>query len=242
MRITEAAVLGLLLSVSVLRDAGAERLDQSVRRAKKKSKKSKGASSSKSSKSSSSESKTSQSRAAKSVKSGKTGKGKGSNGAKEVDAAATIPLAPDDLGIRFNKIVYVDQPSVPMDVQERTLTPQDYPLAGDTGVWLRQSQCPSVIMEEDCFECEMSFEALIQSVGGHPTHPSSNPDSPFWDEFREVVDMQKKRLAGVDPLEVMPLADTWKDFTIAEVAKAVHNEVRLVAVDPGFNKAILSFW
>ena len=38
---------------------------------------------------------------------------------------------------------------------------------------------------------------------------------------------QKHRLLDADPHDVMPMAETWKNMSIAQVAEAVHDEVRL---------------
>jgi hypothetical protein len=145
---------------------------------------------------------------------------------------STSPPSDDDLGLRFSKVAWKDPSMVPSIVQ-RSLVAEDYPLQGYMGYWVRQSKCPSVVMEKDCFECQVPFEDLVNLVGGHPTHPSGNPESPYWTEFREVVDMQKLRLQGADPMTVMPLADTWKNMSIAAVAEAVHNEY------PGFHHETL---
>lgn len=146
----------------------------------------------------------------------------------EVESLATkVPspsptLPSDDLGLRFSKITFPNN-EVPSDA-ELPMTPRNYPLKVDTFSWLRLSQCPSIIVESECFECDISFAELVDSVGGHPSHPSSNEHSPFWRELQEVTTVQHLRLGDVDPEETMPLPDLWKGFDIHAVAEAVHDE------------------
>ena len=128
-----------------------------------------------------------------------------------------------DLGIRFSKIVFDDENT---NTSRLPLRKRDYPIDGETALWLRNSKCPSIITSENCYECDTDFETLIEAIHGKPTHPSRNPNSTYWDELREVSLMQAHRRNGTDPKEVMPIPKIWKDFTIEEVAAAVHNEVR----------------
>jgi len=137
-----------------------------------------------------------------------------------------------DLNIRFNKVgEVVGATAVHLDAD-------DYPISLETAAWLRKSECWSVIQREDCgASCKYDFEEIIAAIGGYPTHPTSDPNSPFWHEFRHVVKTQQHRLNDVQPGLIMSIPDIWKDYTIAEVAEAVHNEY------PGENQAnlILSF-
>jgi hypothetical protein len=126
-----------------------------------------------------------------------------------------------DLNIRFSKIFFVDQN---VNTSLLPLTKDDYPLDKETAMWLRTSQCPSITIPENCYECDMSFKDLIEAVGGEPTHPSRDPASPYWDELREVTRVQKQRRNNADPKEIMPIAKIWKNFTIKDVAEAVHDE------------------
>lgn len=132
----------------------------------------------------------------------------------------------DDLGIRFSKFHYLD-PANPPQGAHRPMTVDDYPITLETALWLRQTTAISVVVEDDCQqnECNIDLETLLQSVGGLPPRPSSNPNHVFWGEFCEVVIAQQKRLAGVDPTEVMPLPAIWNGYSIHDVAEAVHDEV-----------------
>ena len=67
---------------------------------------------------------------------------------------------------------------------------------------------------------------LVSWAGGKPSFPTcSGKNFQFWNELREVVEVQKMRLAGGNACEVMPLPILWKDFSMEEAAEAVRNEV-----------------
>jgi membrane-associated phospholipid phosphatase len=135
----------------------------------------------------------------------------------------------DDLGIRFSKIVFADESA--NGTSRLPLTKDDYPIDMETASWLRSSQCPSIINPENCYECDMSFETLIEAIHGEPTHPSRSPNSSYWDELREMTLTRAHRLNDTDPKEVMPIAKIWENLTIKEVAEAVHNEVCLNVIE-----------
>ena len=137
--------------------------------------------------------------------------------------ATKAPLDPYDLGLRYNKIKFKDD-IVPKGAM-LPMMPEDYPLDLATAQWFRKSLCPSIIVEADCSECDISFKYLIDSVGGLPSNPSSDITSPFWENFREVVDMQEKRLKNASVSEFIPLPVIWQGFNISDVADAVHNEI-----------------
>jgi hypothetical protein len=134
---------------------------------------------------------------------------------------------PNDVGLRFSKVTFPGG-EVP-DGAQLPMSRSSYPLNLETATWFRLSLCPSIIVEEDCFDCDMSFESLIESIGGLPSNPSSDPSSGFWDDFREVVIVQEKRLMDASASSILPLPVLWKDFDIHEVAEAVHDE------PPGFH-------
>lgn len=128
--------------------------------------------------------------------------------------AKVFPVPADDLGMRFNKF----------GSAAPTMTSKDFPMTQAQAVSLRHTRCVSLIHSSDCDECYMPIWRLIDQVGGMPTNPSSNPDSPFWKEMQEVTDMQNNRKKNLDPNTFMPLPKLWKNFTIHEVAEAVHDE------------------
>ena len=139
----------------------------------------------------------------------------------------------NDLGIRFSKVEFFDENNKPPGAH-LPFRPEDFPISMDDARWLRDTQAVSIITEEECpeHECNIPFETLIESVGGLPSHPSDNPKHQFWDELCEVVEMQENRIAGVDPLSVMPLPKIWDGYDIHDVAEAVHDEVRVPTVTP----------
>jgi hypothetical protein len=134
---------------------------------------------------------------------------------KQVAPNPLLTLSPTDLDIRFNKVVL----SVRLGYAE-------YPVNETTATLLRNSNGASVL-REDCFECspKVSFRSLIDSIGGLPTHPSRNSDSPYWERLREVVTVQQQRARNVDPHLIMPLPQAWENYTIQDVAAAVHDEL-----------------
>lgn len=129
---------------------------------------------------------------------------------------------PADSGLRYNKIVFPNGMVPPSATLP--MTRSDYPLDMDTASWFRQSLCVSIVVEEDCFECEIPFSTLINDLGGPPSYPSNNDASVFWTDFREVVIVQEKRLMNMTPSLLFPLPVSWRGFSIRDVAEAVHNE------------------
>jgi hypothetical protein len=64
-------------------------------------------------------------------------------------------------------------------------------------------------MEEDCYECDLSFECLMEYVGGLPSNPSNDISSEFGADFRE--DKRAKRLMNISAPEVLPLPVLWAE-------------------------------
>jgi len=72
-------------------------------------------------------------------------------------------------------------------------------------------------------------------AGGDPSYPNCDGiDFEFWNELREVIEVQKMARAGGNACEVMPLPTVWKDFTFKQAAEAVRNEF------PGFWQGVYS--
>lgn len=133
---------------------------------------------------------------------------------------AIVHAQSDDLDVRFNKVEMVyDVPDTDLP-----LTSAHYPINAQTFRWLRYSNAYSVTFPGACVECDWNSEELMASIGGAPTHPSSDETDPFWAELRHVVRMQHLRRQGVAPNTIMPLPDLWMDMDINQVADAVHNE------------------
>jgi hypothetical protein len=137
--------------------------------------------------------------------------------------AAVFPhVLAKDLDIRFSKVV-VD-PQYNLSSIELPLTSTHYPISSETFQWLRYVLASTVIIPEVCEECYWSFDDLIEVAGGYPSHPSTDETSSYWTELEHVVEIQKLRRQNVDPKSIMPLPGAWVNFTIKEVADAVHDE------------------
>lgn len=127
-----------------------------------------------------------------------------------------------DMGIRFNKFeMEEDYIGHPVKLDWR-----NYPLDESMAYKLSHySNVESLVMPDDYEVNGVCIEHYIDAVGGYPVFPESHPNSPFWDELQEVVDAQELRLRGQIP-SFFVLPDLWKRFSAAEVAEAVHDEVR----------------
>lgn len=152
--------------------------------------------------------------------------------------------------LRFNKFsfdqnvvggVTVKFPDPPKDYSDSDLLPltsESFPISKNpsTSEMLRESNAVSVITEDD-FEIKYSIRSLIESVGGPPTHPTAEGRNPFWNELREVLMIQELRRAHKDDRAeeflngFLPLPNRWKNFTMTEVAEAVHDE------PPGYHQS-----
>lgn len=134
-------------------------------------------------------------------------------------------LAPDDIECRFNKITIIPGRVVPSDFLP--MTPADYPIHGVKAAFLKNStNSPSVVTVDD-HECQgENITEIITKIGGSPPYPSSDSNSPYWVQLKEVVDWQKTRMAnGSAPCtDLMPLPDIWSGYTINDCAEAVHDE------------------
>jgi hypothetical protein len=67
----------------------------------------------------------------------------------------------------------------------------------------------------------------IQAIGGLPSFPSSDRSADFWQEFKEVVQIQQLRRSKGDdppPANLMTLPNIWTGKTLNQVADAVHDE------------------
>ena len=127
-----------------------------------------------------------------------------------------------ELTIRFSKVSRL--PQFPLPQINLPLTSEDYPITNATYQWLRFTSASSVITSENCQACILSLDSLIEVVGGLPPYPSTNSSSPYWDELLHIAKIQRLRRQGIDPKIIMPLPEAWKDFSIDDVAEAVHDE------------------
>jgi len=127
----------------------------------------------------------------------------------------------DDLGIRYNKFQMTEE----YFGRSVYLTWKDYPLKEEMAYKLSHySTGESLVMPGDYEANGVCIEDYIHAIGGYPSFPSSNPTSLFWDELEEVVEAQELRLQGLLP-SFFVLPDLWQNFTAAEVAEAVNDEV-----------------
>jgi len=70
------------------------------------------------------------------------------------------------------------------------------------------------------------LEKLVDSIGGKPSHPMRNrPSDAYWEELRVVINARTERLNNMSPARVLPQVPmVWANFTLADIAEAVHNE------------------
>ena len=149
---------------------------------------------------------------------------------------ALVPLAlAKDLGIRFSKVL-VDPRYNTSDI-DLPLTSKHYPINKQNFQWLRKAIASTVLIQRACRECYWGFADLVDFAGGYPSHPSTEETNPFWGELAYVVKVQTLRRQNVEPSTIMPLPDAWANYTIAQVAEAVHDEF------PGIHHiGLLSEW
>lgn len=158
-----------------------------------------------------------------------------------------IPVDGDLQNLRFNKVLFENNNVPATAANLLPLLPNDFPLSSAnneaTVDLLRQSACWSVIAEDDCNQCEISFIDLIDSVGGPPSHPAvNNPNSPYWDELWEVIEARRLRLENADPAGVLPqVPAVWSGYSLEDMADAVHNEYPGMSTYLKLTHLILSF-
>jgi len=136
-----------------------------------------------------------------------------------------IGTAVEEMGYRFNKF----EMSPDYDGPGVVLKAPDYPLSTEMAHTLSyESNAYSVVTGND-FEMEgHDVKHYIEAVGGLPDRPSPDPDAPYWTVFREVVERQLERLDGkLPPASLYHAPKIWENYTVTEVAEAVHDEVSL---------------
>lgn len=128
----------------------------------------------------------------------------------------------DDLGIRFSKVEFYADSYLPEGFLP--LTADEYPVTDDVKEILSQSKAVSLVLPDD-YECAgADTEKILDAIGGFPSHPSSDPNDPYWDQLRTVVEVQHLRRNGASTESVMPLPDIWEGYNLDQVAEAVHDE------------------
>lgn len=118
------------------------------------------------------------------------------------------------LNIRFNKPMY-----------DATLGKSSFPLSQSLANELRGTDASSVTIQADCGDNCLNIEEILATDNvDAPMHPSRNPDSPYWNDFREVIARRQDREANTDPTTFMPLPNIWRGYDIHQIAEAVHDE------------------
>jgi len=126
---------------------------------------------------------------------------------------------------RFSKVSFPNSYSPPQEFN-LPLGINDFPIEGVVSEALKNSFCPTVIDRFDFFPRRSNIERLVQEVGIFPTHPSCDPNNPFWDEMREVIELAIARENNDNTCEIFEVPDIWSGYSLDEVAEAVHDEVK----------------
>ena len=127
-----------------------------------------------------------------------------------------------DLGIRFNKFNMLDG-------SQLTLDWRDFPLPPKLLTTLQyKSDAYSPISPNDYEVRGACVEKYVEFLGGPPTMPSNNPNSSYWEDLRLLAQTQIDRRKGkLPPKSFFTLPRLWENFTVDDVAKAVHSEYPL---------------
>ena len=138
-------------------------------------------------------------------------------------------------GVRFNKFNVVGS----SDDGFTPLLKYDYPISknGNDDVWKflkDETDAASVVNVKKDFEVIYDVKDLIDKVGGEPQHPNNDNTSSYWEELREVIEMrgkEDKNPASTELSKQMQLPLRWENYTVYDVAEAVHDEY------PGLHQA-----
>ena len=146
----------------------------------------------------------------------------------------------DPESIRFNKfsIIEAAEDSDPFCSADLPLGPDDYLLNGSNNahsalcMLMNHSTAVSVVTGDDWETRDLDIADLITAVGGAPSQPSSDESSDYWHRLEKVIDVQKMRLRRGNELSRValpefPLPYRWVEYTVNEVAEAVHDEVNI---------------
>ena len=142
--------------------------------------------------------------------------------------------------VRFNKFSLLPTKPVqdPWCSTMLPLGPTAYQISGSPNAtsalcMLRNhTNAVSVVASED-WECsKLNVTDLIAAVGGPPSQPLSDEDGEYWDRLETVIDVQQIRLKRGKELSRLALKDfplpyRWAEFTVNDVARTVHDEVRI---------------
>ena len=154
-----------------------------------------------------------------------------------MDDSLEITQEPIDdvlVNFRFNKFSCMDG----IDSSRHDgLTPLDaasFPIAGEiTQMLQRDTNAISVVDSTEDHGIKRSIDELVDLVGGPPLHPSAGKGK-YWVYLEEVISarmLDKEAPASEVLASKLPLPDRWENYTVHEVAKAVHDEY------PGLHQA-----
>ncbi len=133
------------------------------------------------------------------------------------------------MNIRFNKFEILSgglQSEILLPLGEADYSPMVlYP----TGRFLReQTTAISVFHVDDSKECVISPSfvpaKLLEATHIVLTHPSHDPNSPYWNELWEVIIAQIARRRDENVEDWLRLPLVWHNYSLHEVAMAVHDE------------------
>jgi len=142
----------------------------------------------------------------------------------------------DDLNVRFNKFDALDEDNEEVK-KILPLGKFDYPISKNkkvSRILKEDTTAASVVNSKKDYEVIYSVRGLIDDVGGEPDHPEKRIGAAYWDKLKEVVEMREKdddELASTGLNDTMQLPLRWKDYTVYDVAEAVHDEY------PGLHQA-----
>lgn len=127
--------------------------------------------------------------------------------------------------IRFNKVNPIFGGS---GASILPLLPNDYPIGSNQIVAMKlrqQTMADSVFVEGDYQLFGATASTYLNKVANHgPHYPSRNPNAPFWDELRHVIEVQQARRGGIDADTLNRWPSIWNGMDLNDIAKAVQNE------------------
>ncbi|KAL7535082.1 hypothetical protein ACHAXR_006262 [Thalassiosira sp. AJA248-18] len=153
------------------------------------------------------------------------------------DHSVILPHAISPEQIRFNKFSIVEPSHLIDPACTATLPfgPAEYLLSGSKYghgalcMLVNHSTAVSVVAVDDWETRELDIADLLSAVGGPPSQPSSDKSADYWNRLEKVIDVQKLRLKRGKELSRVALPDfplpyRWVEFTVNQVAEAVHDE------------------
>jgi len=135
---------------------------------------------------------------------------------------------------RFNKFSCLNDADPTMHNAITPLGADSFPISGEVTKMLQtDTNAVSVVDSAEDYGVKRSIKELVDLVGGLPLHPTSGKGQ-YWDLLEEVVSarmLNQDTPASEVLTSRMPLPDRWRNYTVVDVAKAVHDEY------PGLHQA-----